>query len=240
MSELNLLATRPASIWHNNPSLVHLLGLSPLLAISDSLSKALALGVGLLVTSFVSAVTIRMLSGSINERWRYFWYCIVLASYTSLVVMVLQLGWYPLARELGVYPALIACNFALLLRMESFQRTAHWQQLMLDATRLGLGLLLALVLFATLRELLLYGAVFTDWQLLIPGNTNAMEQTSQVEAWFRFMALPPAAFILLGLLIALGNWLSVWKKTELRHHSDEPVTRARVTGALKGSGKNPG
>ena len=97
--------------------------------------------------------------------------------------------------------------------------------------------MLALILFAALREFLLYGRLLTDWQLLIPGNTQGAEQIRQVDEWFRFTRSQPAAFILLGLLIAFFNWARLWRHTPLRHNSEVPVKRARVTGALKGGDK---
>lgn len=233
MNELGLQAHQPASVWRNNPSLVHLLGLNPLLAITDSLVKALALGTATMLAVLASAVAVYLLSDLIPSRWRYLWYSIILACLVSLIILPLQLYWYPLARELGIYPALIACNFALLLRMDCFKNSPNAGSILLDAMRLGMGLMLALVLFATVREWLLYGSVLNSWQLLLPGDEPAANMPQPPAVWTHFARLQPAAFMLLALIIALGNWTGLLRPDPLQNRSGTEVERARVSGALK-------
>ncbi|MEQ8314716.1 MAG: Rnf-Nqr domain containing protein [Gammaproteobacteria bacterium] len=233
MNELGLQAHQPASVWHNNPSLVHLLGLSPLLAVTDSLVKALALGTATMLAVLASAVAVYLFSDLIPSRWRYLWYSIILACLVSLIILLLQLNWYPLARELGIYPALIACNFALLLRMDRFKNSPSAGSMLLDTMRLGMGLMLALVLFATVREWLLYGSVFNSWQLLLPGDVSAANRQQPPVVWMHFARLQPAAFMLLALIIALGNWAGLLRPDPLQNRRSTEVERARVSGALK-------
>ena len=104
---------------------------------------------------------------------------------------------------------------------------------MLDATRLGTGLLLALVLFATVREWMLYGSVFNSWQLLLPGDASIDAVIQQPAVWMHFARLQPAAFILLALIIAAGNWAGLVRPDPLQNRSSTEVERARVSGALK-------
>lgn len=233
MNELNLQASQPVSVWHNNPSLVHLLGLSPLLAVTDTLVKAVALGVAALLTAVGSALCVYLFANLVASRWQYFWYCIILASLVSLLVLLLQWLWSPLALGLGIYPALIACNSALLLRMDGYTKSPGPGRVLLDATRLGIALMLALVLFATIRELLLYGSVLNGWQLLLPGDSAAVTQAQEPPVWIPFARLQPAAFILLALLIGLGNWTGLLRPVPLQNRTTSEVERARVSGALK-------
>ncbi len=239
MSELDIKARAPVSLWHNNPSLVHLLGLSPLLAVSDSATKGAALGAGTLATCIASALAVWLLQKLIDEKWRYLWFSVILASFGSLILLGLQLYWYPLSRELGVYSVLIVCNLALLLQMDNYYRQESVVSVLKTSSSLGAGILLALLLFSCLREILISGVVFEQWQLLQPGSDLSAVTSSASSERFRFVRLQPAAFILLGLLIALGNRLNVWPGALDHQQKETQVARARVSGALKNaSGSN--
>lgn len=233
MSELDTKAQIPPSLWHNNPSLVQLLGLSPLMAVSDSASKGAALALGTLLVCIFSATAIHLLRRFIDEKWRYLWFSIILASIGTFIILLLQLYWYPLSRELGVYSVLIVCNLALLLQMDNYYQQHNPAKLLGQACSLGIALLLALVLFSMLREFIISGAVFSQWQLLIPNNPQAMASLSNTGELFRFAKLQPAGLILLGLLIALGNSFGAWRSAPLKHRQASRAKRARVSGRLK-------
>lgn len=236
MSEFRLHSDIPASLWHNNPSLVHLLGISPLLAVSDSSIKALALGLALAVVCCCSAITLVALRSHVQSRFAYLWYAVVLAAFTSLVVLILQLFFYSLYRELGVYCYLIGCNLALLVKMEGYRRSNDYLVVAKDSLKLGLSLLLALLLFAALREILLTGSLFQGWELLIPGEVvEADSKLDSRNSLFRFAALQPAAFILLGLLLATLRKFGKLDLAPPQHRTSTEVERARVTGRLKKS-----
>lgn len=233
MSELDLKANSAQGIWHNNPTLAHLLGLSPLLAISDRASKAIALGVCMLLVCLLSATTVRLLRHKIDMPWRFIWYGLIMAAYTSLCTLFLQLAFFPLWRELGIYSLLIASNFALLIKMDSFRAAETLGNSVTAALRLSAGLLLALVLFATIREFLLTGTLLSDWYLLLLQDSSLASSTLAHEEVFRFSKLQPAGFILLGLLIALANWTGILKSDPLQNRTTETVKRARITGRLE-------
>ncbi|MCG8414289.1 MAG: hypothetical protein MI746_08730 [Pseudomonadales bacterium] len=236
MSELQLHRELPVAVWRDNPAFAHLLGISPLLAISDSSIKAVALGIALLIVCVSSAMTLSLLSSQIQSRYKFLWYGVILASYTSLVVLVLQLFFFPLARELGIYTYLIACNFALLLKMDGYVGHKELGFVATDSLKLGLSLLLALVLFSVLREIFLTGSLFQGWQLLIPGESLPIEANlDSRSSLFRFMALQPAAFILLGLLLAVLRKFGKLNNSPLLHREQNQAKRARVTGRLKKS-----
>ncbi len=120
-----------------------------------------------------------------------------------------------------------------MLNMDNYYQNNNLLKTTREASILGVALMLSLVLFAMLREFLITGGVFHDWHLLVPGGSDIDGISQSPGEWLRPVRLHPAGFILLGLLIALGNWLGIWQKTPLDHREESPVRRARVSGVLK-------
>lgn len=234
MSQLDLQASQESSIWRDNPAFVHLLGISPLLALSDRSSTAFALGICTLLVGVTSALSCFAANKYLPKNLRYASFSLILAFFTSIVALIVELYFYPLWRELGVYLYLIAANFALMLKMDSYSKAEDLTKVLKDAFSLCLGLLVALVAFACIRELLLTGTILSDWRLLLP-RSETLEPLSrqQTGELFQFSGLQPAAFILLGLVIAGLRQLNFIKhaKNELRNEGE--IARERVTGRLK-------
>ncbi|MCY4266199.1 MAG: hypothetical protein OXE78_15320 [Gammaproteobacteria bacterium] len=230
---MRLYGNQESSVWQSNPSLVHLLGISPLLAISDSMVKAIGLGTALLTLCLISACIIQSMSAMVRSRYRLLWYGIVLATVASLLMQLMQHAFLPLKQQLGIYGPLIACNFALLLKLDAYNKAESLRFVIADALRMGTGLLLALVLFSGLRELLVSGTVLYGWQLLLPSVPESIEAIiSDRKTVFQFAELPSTAFIGLGLLVALLRKTGLLKQPALMHRSELPVQRARLTGKL--------
>ena len=236
MNELRLYGRQAAKVWQHNPSLVHLLGISPLLAISDSIVKAIGLGLCQLLLCLFAAGAVRSLPRIINRRMRWFGYALVLAAGASVLVLLMRLLWLPLTQQLGIYAHLIACNLALLLQLDACREANSVGGAMKDALQLGAGLLLALVLFSGCRELLLSGTLFHGWQLLLPNSQAPVgfDESGQ-DLWFGFVGLQPAAFIGLGLMLALLRKIGWLSQQTLLHRSELPALRARVTGGMGSS-----
>ncbi len=239
MSDVRLYAELEPSLWRNNPMLVHLLGITPLIAVSDSATKALALGIGMLLVGLMSAFSLWGVRKYIGPHWRLSACAVTLSAYCSLFALLLELYFYPLYRELGIYVLLIPCNFALLLRMDSVIRTAQWTKVGFQVFTLGLSLVLALVSFALIREFMLAGSVFYGWQLLIPSTIEGGQwMIENRENLFTFNRLQPAGFLFLGLCLALLRLTKSQNPSPLKRRSKKPVERARVTGRLKNIKEN--
>ena len=206
MSELQTRSRQTASFWRHNPILAHLLGLSPVLAVSTSLSQGLALGIATAVVLLATSLAVSLLPAPNNASWRFASGLMMLALFTTALEALLQWLWQPLYRELGVYVALICCNFALLTRLQDYSAAGNWRQSAANALHLGAAYLLGIAVVAACRELLLSGTLLQDWQLLWPGRTETTAPAA--DKLIGFMALQPAAFILLGLLIAAKNALA--------------------------------
>lgn len=229
----------PAPIWIRNPMLTQLLGLSPLLALSTTATKGLVLGfISALVC--LSAVSINALAHTkVRPAWRFVWYLFLTSSLTTGIDLILQLTRLPLHGELGYYLPLIACNFAILVYLETRNNDlidASHSYSLASTFSYCAGIILALTLFSSFRELLIFGSIFRDWPLLTTIASNNIENAvySSSEQLNPFAALQPGAFILLGLFLAakklIDNRFNL-KDNKLPVKIKE-VERARVTGKL--------
>ena len=236
MNDLELQAGREGLVWENNPVLIQLLGLSPVLAVSSTLAYGVGLGVATFFVCVFSCLTASLLKGAIPHKWRLVWYMLILAGYTTIAETVSQLYFYPLFLKLGIYLPLICCNVAILVRMETVAAQSRWPVATLDAAKTGFGFLIALILLAFCRELLVSGTFFVNWQLLLPANSELSTVASNLDGArvFRFANTQAGVLILLGLLVALLNSLSQLTSRTANHKSEKavPVKRARVTGRL--------
>lgn len=235
MNELEIQAHKSGLIWENNPALVQLLGLSPLLAVSNTVVYGIGLGLATLCVCVASCLTTALLKPYIAYRWRLLWFMVILAAYASVVDTLSQLYFYPLYLKLGIYVPLICCNAAILVRMETSAQQRHWPSAALDGFKTGLGFLIALVLFSACRELLISASLLRNWQLLLPADSApGAAAGADIASFFRFAETPAGAFILLGLMIASFNFLtrSTGGTTGVRASEIVPAKRARVTGRL--------
>lgn len=237
MSELQLQAGKKTMLWGNNPVLIQLLGLSPVLAISTSLVYGIGLGVATFIVCILSCLTTSLLRAYMSHNWRLVWYMLLLASYTTLVETLYQLYFYPLFLRLGVYLPLICCNVAILIRMETVASKSSWPAATFDAVKTGTCFLFAIMLVATVRELLISGSLLANWQLLLPtagGELATVTSNIDDDRFFRFANTQAGVLILLGLLVALLNSLSQLLPSKSSDKTEDmtPVKRARITGRL--------
>lgn len=229
MSDLKHDASQPDSIWHNNPIMVKLLGLSPVLAISSSLVNGITLSLGMAIILVASSLTIASCRGVINPRWRLVWFLVVSASYSTVLDICMQWYYFPLHKELGPYVLLLSCNFIVLIHLEVSASKLVPLRAAKHALVTAVGFAAALLILSATRELLGTGQLLHDWQLLIPNHAQRMPTPST--EFYGFASKLPAAFIILGLLIAAKNVLGQLIKPTKKVDS-EPVTRARVTGRI--------
>lgn len=236
MNDLELQAGKGGMVLENNPVLIQLLGLSPVLAVSSTLAYGAGLGVATFLVCVLSCLTASILQGIIPHRWRLVWYMLILASYTTVVETVSQLYFYPLFLRLGFYLPLICCNVAILIRMETVSAKSNWPTATLDAAQTGFGFLIALLLVAACRELLASGTLFSNWQLLLPASNELETVASKLgdTHFFRFANTQAGALILLGLLVAAFNFFALLRSSTAADEQEQatPVKRARVTGRL--------
>jgi electron transport complex protein RnfE len=190
----------------NNPGLVQLLGLCPLLAISTSVANALGLGIATLGVLVVSNLAASLLGPSLPREIRIAAFVIVIAASVSTVELAMA-GWWPgLHASLGIFLPLIVTNCLVLARADAFASRQSVAKALADGLAMGLGFLWVLLLLGALRELAGHGTLGAGLDLLTGRGQGSGGWRLFAESHGNLIALlPPGAFVMLGLLLALGR-----------------------------------
>ena len=197
-------------IWRNNPALVQLLGLCPLLAVSSHLVTALGLGVITLIVLLSSNFLISLIRNHLHQQVRLPIQILVIASSVTLADLCLQAYFYELHQRIGLFVALIVTNCAILGRAELLASRSPVRYAVLDGLMMGLGFFLVLAVLGSLREIIGYGTLFAHMDIIL--GTDASDLTLHLHNFPILLAtLPPGAFLIFGCIIAFKNYL------ELRH-----------------------
>lgn len=192
-------------IWKENPVFVMVLGMCPMLAVTNTMWNGVMMG---LCTFFVlvgSSFLISLLRNWIPKQVRISTFIIVIATFVTIVDFGLQAISLELHKELGAFISLIVVNCLILGRQEAFASRRSVGLAVLDAIGMALGFLLALVMLGGAREILGYGTLLagTPWKFSIFG--------ANFEPWV-VMILPPGGFIMLGVMLLAFNSLSERRK----------------------------
>jgi electron transport complex protein RnfE len=198
----------PASILRagfrdQNPGLVQLLGLCPLLAVSTSLGSGLGLGLATLAVLMASNGIIALVGRSLPGEIRIAVFVLLIAALVTSTELALA-AWLPgLHAALGIFLPLIVTNCLVLARAESFASRQPVGHALLDGFAMGGGFLVVLVALGSVRELLGHGTIGADLQSLF-GSAVPFQGVHVFgsEHGFLLALLPPGAFILLGLGLA--------------------------------------
>ena len=194
-------------LWQRNPALVQLLGLCPLLAVSSTLAHALGLGLGTLIVLTGSALSVSLVRALIPDAVRLPAFVLIIACWTTVVMLLMQAWAFALYQLLALFIQIIVTNCIILGRMEACASRQPPLIAAFDGLMVGAGFMLALIGLGSLRELIGHGTLLANMELLFgPGAAN-WTLTLPGYQGFLLAALPPGAFICLGLLIALYNWL---------------------------------
>jgi len=189
-------------LWQNNPALVQLLGLCPLLATSNSFATSLGLGLTTLAVLTCSNFTISLVRGLLDDETRLPVQILVIATFVTLADLCLQYWFFDMHQRIGLFVALIVTNCTLLGRAEAFASKNPIISSTFDGLMMGTGFLLVLLLMGTIREIAGNGTLFNNLHLL----TGTPDMSIQLaENGFLLLALPPGAFLTLGCLIACKN-----------------------------------
>lgn len=182
-------------ILKENPVFRLLLGICPVLGVTVYAENGLGMGLATLVVLICSNVVISAVRNYIPKTIRIPIYIVVIATFVTMVGMMLEAFLPDLHAQLGIFIPLIVCNCVILGRAEAFAGKKPVLRSFTDGLGIGLGFTAALVLLAAFRELLGHGTIFSV------NVTGAAFQPMGV------MALPPGAFIAMGVLLAGINLL---------------------------------
>jgi electron transport complex protein RnfE len=221
-------------LWTNNPALVQVLGLCPLLAVTSTVVNAVGLGLATLLVLMGSNLAVSVIRNFVSESVRLPAFVMIIASFVTCAELLMQAFTYELYQILGIFIPLIVTNCAILGRADAFASKNAPGPALLDGAMMGLGFLAVLIVLGGLRELIGQGTLFADMHLLL--GPMARDWTLEPFANYPdvlFMVLPPGAFVGLGLLIALKNGID--RNLEARKKASEPAPvagskRVRVTG----------
>ncbi|MBO9493886.1 electron transport complex subunit E [Thalassotalea sp. G20_0] len=221
-------------LWKNNPALVQLLGLCPLLGVSSSVVNALGLGIATMLVVMGSNVAVSLIRHQVTDAIRLPVFVMIIASFTTCIELLMQAYTYELYRILGIFIPLIVTNCIILGRADAFASRNPVLPAAFDGLMMGTGFAVILVLLGALRELIGQGTLFSGMDLLL--GPIAADWTITVIAnykQFLFAILPPGAFVFMGFLIAIKNIVD--RRLEERRKNLQPVTakgskRVRVTG----------
>ncbi len=224
-------------LWKNNPALVQLLGLCPLLGVSNSAVNALGLGLATALVLICSNIAVSLVRGVVNTAVRLPAFVMIIAALTTCIELLMQAYTYELYQILGIFIPLITTNCVILGRADGFAAKHNPLIAGFDGLLMGLGFALVLLVLGGVRELLGTGALFANMHLLF-GQAAANWQLTLVSDYKGFLLaiLPPGAFIVLGLLIALKNRIDQQLAERAKAtQPDEPVQsrRVRVTGVIE-------
>ena len=193
-------------LWNNNPGLVQLLGLCPLLAITNSLVNGLGLGLATTLTLVTTNVIVSGIRKLVRPEVRIPVYVLVIASVVTVIELAMNAWFHDLYMILGIFIPLIVTNCAIIGRAESFASKQTVDRAFIDGLAMGIGFTLVLVTLGGMRELVGQGTLFAQAHLMFGEAGRALALTLIHDyRGFLLAILPPGAFIGLGLLIALSN-----------------------------------
>lgn len=210
-----LPAQLAAGIWRNNPALVQLLGLCPLLAVSNTAINGLALGLATLFTLVLSNTLVSLTRGWIINEIRIPSYVLLIAGIVTCVGILMNAYAHDIYLQLGIFIPLIITNCMILARAEAYASRHNITDSIWDALSHGLGFSIVLVAMGAARELLGNGTLFANSNLLFGSTMNATPMFEfSVDRGFLIAILPPGAFILLGFFIAAKNFVGMIRDGE--------------------------
>jgi len=194
--------------WKQNSILAQVLGLCPTLAVTTTFTNAVSLGLATAFVMGMSNLTASALRSYIPYEIRIPVFILIIASLVTVVDLAFNAWLHEIYVILGIFIPLIVTNCIVLARIEAFAaKNTVWQSAW-DGAATGLGLTVVLAILGSVRELIGQGTALSGIELIVPG-THAVQILPADYPGFLIAILPPGAFFVLGMLIAVRNWLDV-------------------------------
>lgn len=236
MAEVSYRELSINGLWKNNPAIVQLLGLCPLLAVTGTVVNAIGLGLATIFVLVASNTSVSLIRNVVSETVRLPVFVMIIASAVTCIELLMQAFAYELYQILGIFLPLITTNCVILGRAEGFASKNPLLPAVYDGFIMGIGFTAVLVLLGGLRELTGTGALFANMDLLF-GSGAADWKLVVFSDYKDFLLaiLPPGAFIFTGLIIAVKNIIDAQLKAREDARKEKPVKgakRVRVTGTI--------
>ncbi|MGD8629641.1 MAG: electron transport complex subunit E [Gammaproteobacteria bacterium] len=193
-------------LWQNNPGMVQLLGLCPLLAVTTTVTNGLGLGLATTMTLVASNVIVSLIRRLVRPEVRIPVFVLVIASVVTVIDLAMNAWLHELHMILGIFIPLIVTNCSIIGRAESFASRHSVDRALLDGLAMGVGFTLVLVALGGLRELVGQGTLLAQAHLMFGEIGRQLTLTVIADyRGFLLAILPPGAFMGLGFLIAGMN-----------------------------------
>jgi H+/Na+-translocating ferredoxin:NAD+ oxidoreductase subunit E len=236
MAEVSYRELSLNGLWKNNPAIVQLLGLCPLLAVTGSVVNAIGLAAATTLVLVCSNTSVSLIRNIVSDAVRLPAFVMIIAAAVTCIELLMQAFAYELYQILGIFLPLITTNCVILGRADGFASRNALAPAIYDGLIMGLGFGVVLVMLGALRELLGTGALFDNMDLLFgAGAANWKIVLFSDYQDFLLAILPPGAFIFTGLIIALKNLIDGQLKKRQDALKERPVKgakRVRVTGTI--------
>jgi electron transport complex protein RnfE len=210
-------------LWDNNQAIVALLGLCPLLAVTNTAINGLGLGIATLVVLTLSNITVSLIRNIVRQEIRLPVFVLVIASFVTAVELSMNAWFYELFKVLGIFIPLIVTNCAIIGRAEAFASKNNLFKSIVDGLAMGIGFTLALVVLGAMREIIGMGTLFSQAHLMF--GEAAAGMTISLGDDFKGMLLailPPGAFIGMGFMIAIKNVIDARSEKKPVPAKEEP------------------
>ncbi|MEJ2609101.1 MAG: electron transport complex subunit E [Candidatus Thiodiazotropha sp.] len=192
-------------LWHNNQALVALLGLCPLLAVSNSAINGLGLGIATTVVLVASNGTVSLIRNLVRPEVRLPVFVMVIASFVTAIELSMNAYFHELHKILGIFIPLIVTNCTIIGRAEAFASKNNLRRSLVDGLSIGIGFTLVLFTLGGMRELIGQGTLFDQAHLMFGEAARGLTLKIEDFPGMLIAILPPGAFIGLGLMIMVKN-----------------------------------
>jgi len=197
-------------LWGNNVALVQLLGLCPLLAVTSTVVNGVGLGIATLITLVLSNTIVSLIRGFVRKEVRLPVFVLIIASLVTIIELGMKALFYDLYLVLGIFIPLIVTNCAIIGRAEGFASRNPVGPAALDGFMMGTGFLVVLALLGGIREVIGFGTLFANAELMFGDGAQVLKITINEDyGGFLLAILPPGAFFGLALLIVVKNWFDL-------------------------------
>jgi electron transport complex protein RnfE len=186
-------------IWRDNPVFVQVLGMCPMLAVTNSAINALSMGLATFFVLVGSSFLVSSFKQWIPKQARISTFIIIIATFVTVADYTLLALVPKVHKELGAFIPLIVANCMILGRQEAFASKQTVRLAVMDAMGMAGGFVIALFALGAIREILGNGALF-----------GVDLFGSNFEPWV-IMILPPGGFLTLGLILLFFNWFTLKK-----------------------------
>jgi Na+-translocating ferredoxin:NAD+ oxidoreductase subunit E len=193
-------------LWKNNVALVQLLGLCPLLAVTSTTINGIGLGLATMMTLVISNSLVSLIRDVVRQEVRLPVFVLIIASIVTIIELIMKAWFYELYLVLGIFIPLIVTNCSIIGRAEGFASRNPVGVSALDGFMMGLGFLLVLTVLGMMREIIGFGTVFAQADIMFGDAASILTVTLfQDYRGFLVAVLPPGAFFGLALLIVGKN-----------------------------------